>query len=1073
MGTTGHRSSGQYVGRIGALAFALGVGGAILALPSVASADTGRDADTPSAEQSVNPARSATRAASPGASPARSRGTSVNRAAAERPANAGPVRPAAAKPAARASRASTAAPASASPGALPDIEPIVAATETARAISIPPISVTLPVLRRPLIARPTPIIEVQQDLAEAVDNIASGTWTAEDVADRIRAKFGDLAPIADILAPYVIDGVTNWKANGTVGPQIDAVVNDPAVLGFVAALAAQGLAGYGLPTGFSTAVGDAAASLLRNVFGGDGNAGVRAAIDAVLAGPSPVTDGITGLLADPAFQQSLGAATATGLSNLVGDPAVRAVFADEIAAWLGPQLGAGAAGAIGDAVSGLLGEAEVTRVLGAATGSALTALLSQPGVADLLGGAITDLAVASLNGGDISGQLPDLLSRLSSDPALRAALPAVLNAVLAEADPAVASALGDAATTLIGRLAADPQAWSQITAQLTRLAGGNPTAATILAALSNPAVAGDLADAAGAALAAFLDYPGVSAELTAAAAPVVDAVLAGTDPSGALRAALIALQASTAVQAALGAALSSALQGLNGPTFGTTVTTLVTELVASPVLRAALADSLGGLGDVAAALLGPLGEDVAAALGPALTTLLSDPDLAGLTGDIAAAVLGGADIADALQIALQAVQADPALLAALGEAITTAANTVLDDSGIRDAIGAAAGSAIGGLLAGSPLAFLAGPATQFADAAVAALLGDPAVAGFLGDLAVNVLGGLSPEALPGAVLGLVLRDGALLGAIGFAVGQGFGSLFGDNIFGFLVGQVAGVSAALTIQAAAWFVQLTGIVPAAAAAASSEAPPVLNADPSDLEGIVAALLAPLGEDAAAVVGPALFALLADPDLAGLTEQIAVALVGGADIAEVLQITQQAVQADPALLAALGEAITTAANTVLGDSGIRESLGAVAGSAIGGLLEGSPIAVLAGPANQVTRVAVAALLANQAVAGFIGDLAVDLLGGLSPEALPVAVIGRVLRDGALQAAIGFALGQGFGSLFGDNIFGFIIGQAAGASTVLSIWAAAWIVQLTGIVPAAGAANPGAAPTAATWWLPVAAA
>ncbi|MDQ1319303.1 MAG: hypothetical protein QG655_546, partial [Actinomycetota bacterium] len=45
-------STARYVGRVGALAVVLGVGGAILALPATAGAETGSDTATGSAEAS-------------------------------------------------------------------------------------------------------------------------------------------------------------------------------------------------------------------------------------------------------------------------------------------------------------------------------------------------------------------------------------------------------------------------------------------------------------------------------------------------------------------------------------------------------------------------------------------------------------------------------------------------------------------------------------------------------------------------------------------------------------------------------------------------------------------------------------------------------------------------------------------------------------------------------------------------------------------------------------------------------------------------------------------------------------
>jgi hypothetical protein len=92
--------------------------------------------------------------------------------------------------------------------------------------------------------------------------------------------------------------------------------------------------------------------------------------------------------------------------------------------------------------------------------------------------------------------------------------------------------------------------------------------------------------------------------------------------------------------------------------------------------------------------------------------------------------------------------------------------------------------------------------------------------------------------------------------------------------------------------------------------------------------------------------------------------------------------------------------------------------------------------------VAKGAVESFLGNPAAQGLISGLAVDVANGLPPSDLTNAVIQAVIKSPALQIAAGMAIGQGIGSLLGDNIFGTVAGG------VLGVTASAFVVVASGL-------------------------
>ena len=154
---------------------------------------------------------------------------------------------------------------------------------------------------------------------------------------------------------------------------------------------------------------------------------------------------------------------------------------------------------------------------------------------------------------------------------------------------------------------------------------------------------------------------------------------------------------------------------------------------------------------------------------------------------------------------------------------------VLNTPAVQQAAGAAAQKAVVNLLQGSPLnnKLLESVAGQVAKGTVESLLGKPAAQNLIGSLAVDIANGMPASELTNAVIHAVITSPGLQIAVGMAVGQGIGSLLGDNLIGAAVGGVLGVTATLFVGVASGFALLVsglsslfGLGGAAAAASSA-------------------------------------------------------------------------------------------------------------------------------------------------------------------------------------------------------------------------------------------------------------
>ena len=136
-----------------------------------------------------------------------------------------------------------------------------------------------------------------------------------------------------------------------------------------------------------------------------------------------------------------------------------------------------------------------------------------------------------------------------------------------------------------------------------------------------------------------------------------------------------------------------------------------------------------------------------------------------------------------------------------------------------------------------------------------------------------------------------------------------------------------------------------------------------------------------------------------------------------------------------------------NGILAYSRVRQTIGEAARVEAIAALQGIGITneFLGGVAGQVAKGAAEALLTKTAVRDLIDAIAVKTVLGMPFSELPGFAAGQVLRSLPLQFALGFSVGQGIGSLFGDNIIGDVIAVAAALPATLAISVTAGIVTL----------------------------
>ncbi|MEZ0358896.1 hypothetical protein [Mycobacterium sp. SA01] len=687
---------GRYVGRVGALAVALGVGGLIVALPAVAGADSGTGGSGKTTSSAGKPAPR--HSAKPG--PRAPKAPTSTPAASVKPAAS--ISVASRQPLDRLSG-------SGDPSA-PVTEPlsfaVLAATRrggtgrSARSVTTGGTAAAA--------AASVPSAGLTGDTAPAAGATA-GSALGTAVRSFIDSHFPGWSPIADELAPIVANGIQDLVANGKISAEVQQLVANNTILQFVSTKISAALNTYlGVPSPVGTVVGNAAVSFARTVLG---NTGVLTALDVLATAVQPDTVQATAIAAGLATNDiaplanylkavvanssaeiatflsnsSVQAALASGVSSAVIDltngGVIPAWLGNAVDGWVTSALGGDATAtavgnALGAAVQGLLSNTKAVQGVAAIAGAAVTDLLSAPGVPAALADYITQFGTALLAGDNWMDALDIAWQGLQGNSAFPSALaPAagdVVSSLATNAD--VVAALASTAKSLVVSLAAD-EGFRAVVSELF----GPTYGPTLAEALADPKSAAQLGATAGSVITSFLAQDGVAATLSAATEQIVAALLSGVSPSDVLEGVVQQLASDPALVAAFNATVPDALQSvLKAPAVRDVISTVaqgvVNQLIDSTPLNNTALD--------------PVVSQVAKAT---VQAFVSNPAAQGLIGDLAGDLLDGTPPADVVQTVISRVVNSPALQIALGQSLGQGFGALLGDNPVAYAVGQLAG----------------------------------------------------------------------------------------------------------------------------------------------------------------------------------------------------------------------------------------------------------------------------------------------------------------------------------------------------------------------------------------------
>jgi len=353
---------------------------------------------------------------------------------------------------------------------------------------------------------------------------------------------------------------------------------------------------------------------------------------------------------------------------------------------------------------------------------------------------------------------------------------------------------------------------------------GQAVGAAVGQFLTTPGIGSELGTIIGSVAPDFLDQTGIPAALANAAGQLATAFIAG-DLASVLPVVEAQLWANPDVEAAVKTTVADVLNlvdtiMLSNPVvqqaLGTITANLITGLAGDPTVRAFVGDEIGPpFGDAIANLLADstVVNDLASAFGSAIPAFLSYPGFSTVLTDavdqFANAVLDGTAVPAALQASLQWLEANATFRAAVETIVPNVVETLLANPDVRAAAGVLAKQVVIAALqqAGIDNQLLDGLAGQVVGGTVDALLLKTAVVGLIDTLAVNVLEGMALSDITTVVVQEVIDTPALQVAVGFSIGQGIGSLFGDNLIGDFIGLAAAIPATLVIGMAAGIAQI--------------------------------------------------------------------------------------------------------------------------------------------------------------------------------------------------------------------------------------------------------------------------
>lgn len=634
-----------------------------------------------------------------------------------------------------------------------------------------------------------------------------------------------------------------------IGTAAEAMLADPHVIGGLADFIGSLLPTVLGQTDVAPTLAAAAGVLIEAFLADDLDSVLPQVITALQHNPSiqqavgnTVTELLGPLLGDNEFWQGLSDITTTLIKTLSGDQTIQETAGSQVSTLVAgifdnSPLGLALGNALANTVTGILADTRVSGPLADVIGGLLPTLLSQPGMAAALSSAAGQLAQAFL-AGDLNTVIPQVIAVLRGSSAVQQAIGNTLSNIVASLIEGrdLWLGVGGAVTGLLKALAGEPVVRATIAEQVSQLvtaalgdtpaikAIGDALGAALSGLLANGAVTAGLADVVGSLFPTVFGQPGISDALSDAAGQLAEGLLAGNLDT-AIQTVIAELKANPAVLDGLLHTIAITLNDLDAKllsnnvvqqALGSTISTLIVQVAGNADVRTMLGSLLGApYGAVIAGLLANsvAVNTIASALGSAIPTLLAYPGfntaLIDAANTLANGVLTGADVTQLLSTVLQALQSNPTVQAALNAAIRPAMTSILGDPAIRQTIGAVAAIVIADTLAGIGLNILGlnVVAGQIVNGTLTSFLAKPAGVKLINDVAMAVVAGTAIADITNTVIDNVVTQPDLQVALGMSIGAGLGSLFGDNILGWVIGNATGSAATITIAVVAGLYRL--------------------------------------------------------------------------------------------------------------------------------------------------------------------------------------------------------------------------------------------------------------------------
>lgn len=736
--------------------------------------------------------------------------------------------------------------------------------------------------------RTSPAVDtaVQQIVTTTVSEFLGNqeVWEAVDgTASRLVADLLADPDVQQAVAGKVYANV--WVAfNGTalgqvVGDEVAAAVvalmQNPSVavglVGLVDTVTSDFFGYPGVVAAFSTAAGELAAAEVAGdikTVAPVVQAELRANPDVEQAAGVAVGDAVETLLTDEAVLSALDKTAAGVVTDLLADPTVQAKLNEQIVKEVSKAVGGGDLGqAVGTQVAAtvdtFLSNPSVRVALVGLVDDELGNFFRSAGVVSAFSEAADMFAIEVVTGENVKTAADDATTWLrNSAPVQDAVIGVITESVGALlSNSYVIQAADNGLTTLLTNLG--PYAGQLVTLFVTESMKESPIAepvgqalgAAVEQLLTVPGFGSGVVTIIASALPDFLGQFGVPEAVAGVVGDYAAALVAGEDPAVARQNAEEALRTNPTIDSAEKATVADSLilanlNLLSNPAIqaalGTTTTTLITTLAADPTVQAFIAQRDNPALAELLANTAVLGE-VAPVVGSVVTQLLGYPGfntaLLDAVNQFADDLIDGQETSYAEQHALQTLRSAPATVSAVRSVVPPAVNTLLAFSNVRQALGLYADEETVAYLQrfGINNRFLDRTFGQVTDGTVESLLTRTAGLTLADNLVVNVVLGMPIKDWRSFTAQEVIADPFLQIAFGMSLGHGIGSLFGDNVFGELIGVAAAVPATLGVVISSAIVGFfewifgrpsVGVIPSAAA----EDLPVWRATVLDLGAI---------------------------------------------------------------------------------------------------------------------------------------------------------------------------------------------------------------------------------------------